>query len=156
MKKLIFGGVINAIISLAVGGGAAWGVTHYMPHPDKAEPTAKAASNTVEMKDAVFISLPETIITLHDKDDKDRYMLVEIVMVAQSKDKEKSDLINANQPLYQSIAVDTLSGMSYEEIRKLHVSEIKELLLAKMNQGISARKMDKPYEDILIKKVVYQ
>lgn len=156
MKKLVIGGVINAVISLAVGGGATWAVMHYM-HPGAIPArTTAAESEETEMKDSVFISMPETIITLHDKDEKDRYMLIEIVMVADGKDKEKTDMITANQPLYQSIAVDTLSSMSYEDLRKLHISDIRDLLLTKINQGITSRKMKKPYDDILIKKIVYQ
>ncbi|WP_312816164.1 flagellar basal body-associated FliL family protein [Atlantibacter subterraneus] len=160
MKKLILGGVINAVIALAFGGGAAWGVNHYLHagnnHDAKSDKHASVEKIKVDMKDSVFISLPETLITLHDKDDKDRYMLIEIAFVADGKDKEKSDLITANQPLYQSIAVETLSTLSYEEVRKLHVSEIKDLLLTSINKGVSARNMEAPYNDLLIKKVVYQ
>ena len=110
----------------------------------------------MDIKDSVFISMPETLVTLHDKEDKDRYMLVEIVFIVDGKDKDKNDLINANQPLYQSIAVETLSSLSYEEMRKLHISEIKDLLLTKLNKGVTARNLDTPYEDILIKRIIYQ
>ncbi|WP_276641923.1 flagellar basal body-associated FliL family protein [Siccibacter turicensis] len=158
MKKLIIGGVINAIISIIVGGGAAWGVTYYA-HSNNAHVEKKSHSadkKKVDLKNSVFISMPETLITLHDKDDNDRYMLVEIVLVGDGEDKEKTDLITANEPLYQSIAVDTLSSMSYESVRKLHVSEIKDLLLASLNKVVAARNMEAPYHDLLIKKVVYQ
>lgn len=110
----------------------------------------------MDIKDSVFISMPETLVTLHDKEDKDRYMLVDIVFIVDAKDKDKNDLINASQPLYQSIVVETLSSLSYEEMRKLHISEIKDLLLTKLNKGVTARNLDTPYEDILIKRIIYQ
>lgn len=156
MKKLVIGGVINAVFSLAVGGGAAWGIMHFSHDSKKETKKATANEKKIDLKNSTFISMPEILVTLHDKDDKDRYMLVEIVLISDGKEKEKSDEINASQPLYQSIAVETLSSFSYEEMRNLHISEIKDLLLTKLKKGVAVRNLELPFEDILIKRVVYQ
>lgn len=159
MKKLIIGGVINAVITLTISASAAWGVIHYM-YPgngnNKQSPSSQVEKKKIDAKDITFFSMPETIITLHDKDDRDRYMLVELVFIVNGKDKEQTDQLTADQPFYQSVVVDTLSNISYEDVRRLHVSEIKDLLLKSINKGVLSHNMETPYEDLLIKKVVYQ
>jgi flagellar FliL protein len=63
------------------------------------------------------------VVTLHDDEGSDRYMVAELVMVVDSeKDAEK---IKKDEPLYQSITVDELSNMKYEDIRALKISDIR-------------------------------
>lgn len=81
-------------------------------------------------------------------------MVAELVMVVDSdKDAEK---IKKDEPLYQSITVDELSNMKYEEIRALKISEIRTMVSNTLKKELARRKMATPYKDILVKKVVFQ
>ncbi|WP_312950591.1 flagellar basal body-associated FliL family protein [Superficieibacter sp.] len=160
MKKIILAGIFSAVTAAIVGGGVAWGVIHYMQNS-----SSVAASNTesrpqveeVKVKDgskSLFVSLPESVVTLHDDENDNHYMLVELAMVAD--DEQNSKRILADEPLYQSIVVSTLSEMKYENVRTLKISDIKEILLNTMNKEVQARGIPIPWSDILVKKVVFQ
>ncbi|MDE9669015.1 flagellar basal body-associated FliL family protein, partial [Citrobacter freundii] len=78
----------------------------------------------------------------------------ELVMVVDSeKDAEK---IKKDEPLYQSITVDELSNMKYEDIRALKISDIRKKVFENLKVELAKRKMATPYKDILVKKVVFQ
>ncbi len=113
-----------------------------------------ASPDTQDESSSIFVSLPETVVTLHDGEGDDHYMLAELVMVAETdKDAEK---IKKEEPLYQSITVNQLSDMKYEDIRALKISDIRQTVAETLKKELAMRKMSMPYKDILVKKVVFQ
>ncbi|MFP2504092.1 flagellar basal body-associated FliL family protein [Buttiauxella gaviniae] len=160
MKKIILAGIFSAATAAIVGSGAAWGVIHYMQSSSPvvaSNKDSKPQAEEVKAKDesnSIFVSLPESVVTLHDDENDDHYMLVELAMVAD--DEKDSKKILADEPLYQSIVVSTLSEMKYESVRTLKIADIKEMLLNTMNKEVQARGMPVPWSDILVKKVVFQ
>ena len=159
MKKIVIACVISSVVALGIAGGAGWGIYHFMNKGAKAKvaTTANLAEIPEENQDessSIFVSLPETVVTLHDNEGADRYMVAELVMVVDSdKDAEK---IKKDEPLYQSITVDELSNMKYEEIRALKISDIRKKVFENLKIELAKRKMATPYKDILVKKVVFQ
>ena len=156
MKKIVIACVISSVVALGIAGGAGWGIYHFMNKGATAK-AAKPAEIPEESQDessSIFVSLPETVVTLHDSEGTDRYMVAELVMVVDSeKDAEK---IKKDEPLYQSITVDELSNMKYEEIRALKISDIRKKVFENLKIELAKRKMATPYKDILVKKVVFQ
>ncbi|EGT0622292.1 MULTISPECIES: flagellar basal body-associated protein FliL [Citrobacter] len=156
MKKIVIACVISSVVALGIAGGAGWGIYHFMNKGATAK-AAKPAEIPEENQDessSIFVSLPETVVTLHDSEGADRYMVAELVMVVDSeKDAEK---IKKDEPLYQSITVDELSNMKYEEIRALKISDIRKKVFENLKIELAKRKMATPYKDILVKKVVFQ
>ena len=156
MKKIVIACVISSVVALGIAGGAGWGIYHFMNKGATAK-AAKPAEIPEENQDessSIFVSLPETVFTLHDSEGADRYMVAELVMVVDSeKDAEK---IKKDEPLYQSITVDELSNMKYEEIRALKISDIRKKVFENLKIELAKRKMATPYKDILVKKVVFQ
>lgn len=156
MKKIVIACVISSVVALGIAGGAGWGIYHFMNKGATAK-AAKPAEIPEENQDessSIFVSLPETVVTLHDSEGTDRYMVAELVMVVDSeKDAEK---IKKDEPLYQSITVDELSNMKYEEIRALKISDIRKKVFKNLKIELAKRKMATPYKDILVKKVVFQ
>ena len=150
MKKIVVAGVVSAVLALVVGAGAGWGVWHH--YAGKGKPTAAAQTETVETLDeskSVFVTLPETIVTLHDN-----YFSAELVMVVAS-DKE-AEKIKHQEPLYQSIAVECLTEMKFEDLRGMKISAIRKLISDALKKDLQRRKMSAPYKDLLVKKVVFQ
>ena len=156
MKKIVIACVISSVVALGIAGGAGWGIYHFMNKGATAK-AAKPAEIPEENQDessSIFVSLPETVVTLHDSEGTDRYMVAELVMVVDSeKDAEK---IKKDEPLYQSITVDELSNMKYEDIRALKISDIRKKVFENLKVELAKRKMATPYKDILVKKVVFQ
>lgn len=156
MKKIVIACVISSVVALGIAGGAGWGIYYFMNKGATAK-AAKPAEIPEENQDessSIFVSLPETVVTLHDSEGTDRYMVAELVMVVDSeKDAEK---IKKDEPLYQSITVDELSNMKYEEIRALKISDIRKKVFENLKIELAKRKMATPYKDILVKKVVFQ
>lgn len=157
MKKILLIGLFCALLAALVGGGAAFGVMHYMQktvlaggvktEPEKAKVKGEVHAN-------IFVSLPETIITLHDGAHEDRYVVLELAMVTDAK--PGADRIKADEPLYQSIVVNTLMDMTYEQVRSLKISEIRTLLMTELDKELKDREVTAPYSDVLVKKVVFQ
>lgn len=124
MKKIVIACVISSVVALGIAGGAGWGIYHSMNKRTTAaaEVPAHEAEDSQDESSSIFVSLPETVVTLHDDEGSDRYMVAELVMVVDSeKDAEK---IKKDEPLYQSITVDELSNMKYEDIRALKISDM--------------------------------
>ena len=66
MKKIVVAGVVSAVLALVVGAGAGWVSGIIMP---ERKTDCAAQTETVETLDeskSVFVTLPETIVTLHD------------------------------------------------------------------------------------------
>nr|WP_231851598.1 flagellar basal body-associated FliL family protein [Citrobacter rodentium] len=146
--------VISSIMALVVGGGAGWGVYHFAGNGKTATAAHAEAVEKMDESKSIFVSLQETIVTLHDNDGADHYMSAELVMVVASE--KESEQIKQQEPLYQSIAVERLSEMKYEEIRALKISEIRKLIAEALQKELKDRKIAAPYKDILVKKVVFQ
>jgi len=156
MKKIVIACVISSVVALGIAGGAGWGIYHFMNKgaTTKAAKPAEIPEENQDESSSIFVSLPETVVTLHDSEGTDRYMVAELVMVVDSeKDAEK---IKKDEPLYQSITVDELSNMKYEEIRALKPSDIRKKVFENLKIELAKRKMATPYKDILVKKVVFQ
>lgn len=151
MKKIVVAGVVSAVLALVVGAGAGWGVWHH--YAGKGKPTAVARTEAVETLDeskSVFVTLPETIVTLHDNNGADHYLSAELVMVVAS-DKE-AEKIKHQEPLYQSIAVECLTEMKFEDLRGMKISAIRKLISDALKKDLQRRKMTAPYKDLLVKK----
>ena len=133
MKKIVIACVISSVVALGIAGGAGWGIYHFMNKgaTAKAAKTAEIPEENQDESSSIFVSLPETVVTLHDSEGKD-------------------------EPLYQSITVDELSNMKYEEIRALKISDIRKKVFENLKIELAKRKMATPYKDILVKKVVFQ
>lgn len=154
MKKIVIASVISSIMALIVGGAAGWGVFHFVGEGKTATAAHTEAAENMDESKSIFVSLQETIVTLHDDDGADHYMSAELVMVvANEKESEK---VKQQEPLYQSIAVERLSEMKYEEIRAMKIADIRKQLTEALQKELKARKMSAPYKDILVKKVVFQ
>ena len=154
MKKIVIACLISSVVALGIAGGAGWGIYHSMTKgtATAADKPAHEAEDSQDESSSIFVSLPETVVTLHDNED--RYMVAELVMVVDSeKDAEK---IKKDEPLYQSITVDELSNMKYEDIRALKISDIRKKVFENLKTELAKRKMATPYKDILVKKVVFQ
>ncbi|WP_253379819.1 flagellar basal body-associated FliL family protein [unidentified bacterial endosymbiont] len=154
MKKIVIASVISSLMAVMVGGATGWGVYHFAGNGKTAAAAHDEADDNRDQSKSLFVSLQETIVTFHDDDGTDHYLSAELVMVANNE--QESEQIKQQEPLYQSIAVERLSEMKYEEIRSMKISEMRNQLAEAMQKELKVRKIVAPYKDILVKKVVFQ
>lgn len=154
MKKIVTASVICSVLALLIGGGAGWGVYHFVGKGKPAGAEHADTAETLDESNRIFVSLQESIVTLHANDGSDHYMSAELVMVV-ANDKE-SEEVKQQEPLYQSIAVERLSEMKYEEVRGMKISEIRKIISASLEKELKNLKIKAPYKDVLVKKVVFQ
>lgn len=158
MKKTILIGVLVILGALIVGGGAATGAIYYMKSSalvsvDKNAAEKEKAKAKKESQD-IFVSLSDSVVTLHDVDNDNHYMLVELALVVDNDAASKKVL--ADEPLYQSIIVATLADMKYEQARTLKISVLRKMMTDSLSKELNNREVAIPYTDILVKKVVFQ
>ncbi|HEB1565743.1 TPA: flagellar basal body-associated FliL family protein [Escherichia albertii] len=147
MKKIVVAGVVSAVLALVVGAGAGWGVWQHYAGKGKTTAASQVDAAVIDGSKSVFV-------TLHDRNGADHYLSAELVMVVvNDKDAEK---IKHQEPLYQSIAVERLTEMKYEDLRGMKISAIRALISDALKQDLQRRNMTAPYKDLLVKKVVFQ
>jgi len=157
MKKIVITGLVGVVLSILIGGGAAWFFINTM-QPTGAAGKLSLKKSLPEKKkkhaNDIFVALKESVITLSDAQGEDHYMLLALTMVAESEEASKK--IQADEPLYQSIVLTTLADREYEKVRALKINEIKTLLNTALNRELKLRDTPLPYSDILISKMVFQ
>lgn len=154
MKKIVIASVISTVLALVIGGGAGWGMYHFIGNGKPAAAEHAEAAEPMDESNSLFVSLQETIVTLHDSESADHYMSAELVLVVATE--KESEKVKQQEPLYQSIAVERLSEMKYEEIRAMKISQIREMIADALKSELKKRKITAPYKDVLVKKVVFQ
>jgi len=156
MKKIVITGLVGVVLSILIGGGAAWFFINTMQPSGAARLSLKKSAPQNKNKHAndIFVSLKESVITLSDAQGEDHYMLLALTMVAESEEASKK--IQADEPLYQSIILATLADREYEKVRALKINEIKTLLNTALHRELKNRATPGPYSDILISKMVFQ
>lgn len=157
MKKKVIAGLFWVGTAVLAGGGAAWGVVYYMQsasinagNTTKKSVTKKKVHNGKE----TFVSLSESVVTLHDADGEDHYMVLELAMIVE--DEHAAKTVITDEPLYQSVIVGVLSDMKYEDVHPLRISQIKSILTTALNTELNNRGITVPWTDILVQKVVFQ
>ena len=158
MKKTILIGIFAAAVAVLVGGGAAAGAIYYMKHSASvsAENKYDASQKNKVKKESqdIFVSLSDSVVTLHDSDDDDHYMLVELALVVGNDADSKRTL--ADEPLYQSIIVAALADMKYEDARSLKITDLRKIITDSLSKELNKRELNIPFTDVLVKKVVFQ
>lgn len=154
MKKIVFLALIGTAFIILAGGGAAWLYVNYIQAPKAAALKNSPPEKKKQHQNDIFVPLKDSVITLSDAAGEDHYMLLALTMVAESEEASKK--LQADEPLYQSIILTTLTGMKYEQVRGLKIADIKSLLSAALRRELKKRNTPERYSDMLISKLVFQ
>ncbi|QKN82890.1 flagellar basal body-associated FliL family protein [Scandinavium goeteborgense] len=154
MKKIIAASLISACLVVLIGGGVGFYLVKSgkLPHLTAAGPAAPAAP--INPENLSFISMPETVVTLNDSNGIHHYVLMELALAV--NDKEKQNTVRDDESLYQSIIVSTLSQKSFDDIQYMKVPEIRDLLANALKSELQNRHMEQPFCDVLVTKAVFQ
>ncbi|MCS2150666.1 flagellar basal body-associated FliL family protein [Scandinavium manionii] len=153
MKKIIAASLISACLVVLMGGATGYYLVksgkfgHMTSGPVQAEAPVNPTNLT-------FISLPETVVTLSDSSGAHHYVLMELALAVNEKDKQ--NIVRADESLYQSIIVSTLSQKSFDDVQYMKVPEIRDLLAKALKSELQNRHMVPPFCDVLVTKAVFQ
>jgi flagellar FliL protein len=152
MKTII--AIAGAVILSAAGaGGAVW---WFMPKPATAAGAEKKeAEKPKEAKPVKYVTLDKVIVMLRraPNEAESHYLSTDLVL-ATSPEKEKET--KENLPLLRSLAVRTLSNYTMAEASTMTVEKYAEQLNHSFNANYAHTHAEKPFEEVMIGKLIIE
>jgi flagellar FliL protein len=156
--KMIIAIAGAVIISAAGAGGAVW---WFMPKPaaaagtDKKVDAEKEKEKAKDGKPVKYVTLEKVIVMLRrgPNETDTHYLSTDLVLSADPK-KEKET--KENLPLLRSLAVRTLSGYSMAEASNMTVEQYAEQLNKSFNANYEHEHTEKPFEQVMIGKLIIE
>jgi flagellar FliL protein len=151
-KKLIITVAAATLLSAAAAGGAAWWL---LPKPQAVGHEAKKAEAEVEKKTLKYITLDKVIVMLRrgPNEAEAHYMSADLVL-ATPVDKEKH--AKEHLPLLRSIAVRALSGYTMATASQMTVEQFAEHLNKTFNASYARERLEKPFSEVMIGKLIIE
>ncbi|MEX3020553.1 flagellar basal body-associated FliL family protein [Kluyvera sp. STS39-E] len=153
-KTLSFGLVIALVTAMLAAGMTVVG-THLLRMDEAAGSSFLSGLFTSSSKESVeFVEIKNVVITLKSNTPKERYLLLELNMATNNPEHSRraQDMI----PAVRGATVSLLSDMDYDAVRAMNVNELHSKLMAAYAERFSRLKMDVPFDDIIISKMVFQ
>ncbi|MEY8713299.1 flagellar basal body-associated FliL family protein [Mangrovibacter phragmitis] len=153
--KVILGAVILALC-VAVGSAALtlFGLQHMENRPDRNEQTTGDARRARTADTVEFIEITNLIITLKGIHGEPRYLLLEQALV--TSHPEDARRTQALLPALRGAAVGLLNGLPYLDVRAMPVETLTQQLTARYDEQLQQLNTSKPFEDVIISKMVFQ
>jgi flagellar FliL protein len=144
-KKLII--VFTGVVLAVAIGGAAWWFTEQNAVGEKKEGVIK--------KPAKYITLDKVVLMLsrNQEETKTHYLLTDLVLTST---EEKAHDAKEHLPLLRSITVRTLSGYTFQEASNMTVEQFTNKLNKTFNEVYAKERMEKPFSEVMIGKLVIE
>jgi len=153
-KTLIFGLLIALVTAMLAAGMTVVG-THLLRMDEATGSSFLSGMFSSSSRESVeFVEIKNVVITLKSKGDAERYLLLELNMTTSGADNTR--LAQEMIPAVRGATVSLLSDLDYEHVRGMSVGELHDKLMAAYKQRFSSLKMEVPFEDIIISKMVFQ
>lgn len=155
MKMKMIIAIAGAVIVAAAGaGGAVW---WFMPKPAAAAGTEKKveAEKPKDGKPVKYVTLDKVIVMLRRGPDETdtHYLSTDLVLSAVAgKEKETKE----NLPLLRSLAVRTLSGYTMTQASGMTVEQYADQLNKSFNANYEHEHTEKPFEQVMIGKLIIE
>jgi flagellar FliL protein len=152
MKTII--AIASAVILSAAGaGGAVW---WFMPKPATAAGAEKKeADKSKAARPVKYVTLDKVIVMLRrgPNEAESHYLSTDLVLAtAPEKEKETKE----NLPLLRSLAVRTLSSYTMAEASTMTVEKYAEQLNHSFNANYAHTHAEKPFEEVMIGKLIIE
>jgi flagellar FliL protein len=142
-----FAGV--ALLSAALAGGAMWRYGHVPA-------AASAASKPLPPKKPTkYVTLDKVIVMLRraPTDTEAHYLAAELVL-ATTEEKERQT--KEHLPLLRSLAVRALSGFAMPAASSMTVEQYAELLNRSFDASYARERLEKPFNEVMIGKLIIE
>lgn len=153
-KTLSFGLIIALVTAMLAAGMTVVG-THLLRMDEATGSSFLSGLFTSSSKESVeFVEVKNVVITLKGKGQNERYLLLELNMATNGPENahKAQDMI----PAVRGATVSLLSDMEYDSVRAMSVNELHDKLMLAYAARFSSLKMDVPFDDVIISKMVFQ
>lgn len=127
--------------------------THYLHvHASEQEEGAFSFFSSKEKQEEVhYVEVKNQVITLKGATPKERYLLMDLAFIANSKEQVTGT--ENNLPKIKGVLVEMFSGMEYSAVRSMSVSDMRIQLMARMEGAFGTQL---PFNDVTVSKMVFQ
>lgn len=153
-KTLSFGLIIALVTAMLAAGMTVVG-THLLRMDEATGSSFLSGLFTSSSKESVeFVEIKNVVITLKGKTQKERYLLLELNLATNNPEHSRraQDMI----PAVRGATVSLLSDLDYDEVRAMSVSDLHNKLMEAYAVRFSSLKMNVPFDDVIISKMVFQ
>lgn len=114
---------------------------------------SEADGEQVANKEYQFFPVEKIIVNLRGSN-RERYFVLDLVLQADLA-VEQSRLEQID-PIVRNSVVANLSAMGFEDLRSLSISEVQEQLEAALTADLLAKQLNKPFDHVLVSKMIVQ
>ncbi|MGF6102216.1 flagellar basal body-associated FliL family protein [Enterobacter sp. A4] len=154
VKTLSFGLVIALFTAMLAAGMTVVG-THLLRMDEATGSSFLSGIFSSSDKGAVeFVEIKNVVITLKGNGETERYLLLELNLATNGPEEaaKAKDMI----PAVRGATVSLLSDLDYDEVRAMSVNQLHDKLQAAYRERFKSLKMDVPFNDVIISKMVFQ
>lgn len=147
--------VLNTLVLIASTGLNVYLLSGSAGRADAAENASMeaAADDQLVNKEYQFFPVEKIIVNLRGGN-RERYFVLDLVLQADLT-VEQSRLEQID-PIVRNSVVANLSAMSFEELRGLSINEVQQQLEAALTADLLAKQLNKPFDHVLVSKMIVQ
>lgn len=149
VKTFSLGLLIAVLASITTAG-----LTVVSMSKSKSEGSITRFFNSPKKSEVEFVEIKNVIITLKSSNVQERYLLIELALV--TDDPKNIKRIENMAPAIRGATVSLLSGMEYNDVRRMDIKSLSEKLMASYAAHFKSLDNPLPFKDAIISKMVFQ
>lgn len=150
-SRLVLLMLLLNVLTLAAGVG----ISYWLFKPASgAVPSVEAAGAPVEPVAYEFFPVQKVIVSVRDEG-REHYFVLDLALQAEASEDEPVNFAQV-EPLVRNSVVAYLSGLPYEELRGLQVSELQARLEKVLFADFASKNAAVPFKHVLVNKLIVQ
>lgn len=147
--------VLNTLVLIASTGLNVYLLSGSAAKPDAAENASMpaAADDQLVNKEYQFFPVEKIIVNLRGGN-RERYFVLDLVLQADLTVEQGR--LQQIDPIVRNSVVANLSAMSFEELRGLSINEVQQQLEAALTADLLEKQLNKPFDHVLVSKMIVQ
>ncbi|EMH4164208.1 flagellar basal body-associated FliL family protein [Pluralibacter gergoviae] len=101
-----------------------------------------------------FVEIKNMVVTLKGGADEERYLLLEVNLT--TADEKQKQIAEGLTPALRGATVSLLSAMDYRTVREMSIAQLREKLMEAYRAKFDSMKIQQPFEDVIISKILFQ
>lgn len=150
-SRLVLLMLLLNVLTLAAGVG----ISYWLFKPASgAVPSVEAAAAPVEPVAYEFFPVQKVIVSVRDEG-REHYFVLDLALQAEASEDEPVNFAQV-EPLVRNSVVAYLSGLPYEELRGLQISELQARLEKVLFADFASKNAAVPFKHVLVNKLIVQ
>jgi flagellar FliL protein len=147
--------IILTLAGMAILGAAAAAGVMWRSNQSPAAATAAASKELPPKKSSKYVTLDKVIVMLRraPNEAEAHYLAAELVLAT---DEEKEKMTKEHLPFLRSLTVSALSGYTMQSASALTVEQYAQLLNKSFNASYAKERMEKPFHEVMIGKLIIE